>query len=252
MLVPAKCFNSFRPHYLVMSDRSVGIVLPAYRPDPERLQEYVAGIAERLDPSVIRVEIDAPAPQTRDVLADTVAEVGAVPQRRGKGAAITAGFNQLETDILAFADSDGSVPPASLEPLMEPVKEGEADLAAGSRRHPAADNISHESVVRRLMGDVFAWTARRVVSPPLHDYQCGAKAVTQDAWSTIVPDLQATGYGWDVELIGIAHAQGADIREVPITWEDQPGSTVAPLPTALELARTLARTAWYQHRAGKS
>ena len=105
--------------------RSVGIVVPAYRPDPERLGAYLRALAERLGPAVIRVEIDAPQSDLRSQLGALpgCVEIAAVDARRGKGAAITAGFEALvdSVDVLSFADADGSTPAASFAAVVDAV-----------------------------------------------------------------------------------------------------------------------------------
>ncbi|MFB6131669.1 MAG: glycosyltransferase [Salinigranum sp.] len=219
--------------------RSVGVVIPAYRPDVTRLDGYVRTVAERLAPDRIHVELDAPRPGVRGRLADLPATVTVVPERRGKGTAITAGFESLDTDVLAFADADGSTPVDSLADVIDPVREGSADLAAGSRRHPDATVASHQTFARRHMGDAFAWFARRLIDPSLYDYQCGAKAVSREAWTDVREHLYEPGFAWDIELVTVAAALGYRVVEVPVVWEDQPGSTVSPVRTSLRLARGL-------------
>ena len=166
---------------------SVGLVVPAYRPDVDRLDAYVRALRESMDLATVRIELDSPREDTVADLASVPAEVNTVPYRRGKGAAITAGFEALETDVLAFADADGATPAASVADVIAPVQDGRADLAAGSRRHPAATIATHQTFARRYMGDAFAWLARRLLDVDLYDYQCGAKAITAGARRMIAP-----------------------------------------------------------------
>lgn len=214
---------------------TVGIVVPAYRPDVDALRRYLGDLDDVLGPDVIRVETDAPSPSTIEALSTLPVEVNAVETRRGKGAAITAGFEALETDVLAFADADGSTPATSIEDVIDPVRGGDADLAVGSRRHPDAQVRSHQTLLRRRLGDGFAWLARRALDVPLYDYQCGAKAMTREAWLTIRDHLYEPGFAWDLEVVAMAGATDQRIREVPVTWEDHPESTVAPLQVVPEL-----------------
>lgn len=225
---------------------TVGVVIPAYRPDVDVLTDYLGSLESVVDPDVIRVELDAPTPDTISALSDTRAEIHAVEERRGKGAAITAGFEHLETDILAFADADGSTPAASIEAVIDPVRTGTADLAVGSRRHPEADVRSHQSFFRRRLGDGFAWLARRVLDVSLYDYQCGAKAMTQETWQRIRTHLYEPGFAWDLEVISMADATGSRIREVPVTWIDHPESTVTPGSAVVEMFTGLLAA---RHRA---
>jgi glycosyltransferase involved in cell wall biosynthesis len=226
--------------------RSLGIVVPAYRPDVAQLTRYVDALHDRLDPATVRVELDAPDERTVERLAALDATVSAVPYRRGKGAALTAGFESLDTDTLAFADADGSTSPDSLAAVVDPVHTGDAALAVGSRRHPDATVTSHQTVARRWLGDGFAWLARRLLAAELYDYQCGAKAIDREAWSQIRRHLYAAGFAWDIELVAIAAALDLSVVEVPITWEDKPGSTVEPVRTSLRMAKALFTA---RHRA---
>jgi len=253
-------------------------VIPAYHPDVDRLGAYVRALHEAVAPEEIRVELDSEASETpradgeavdsvepratesrtesgdaaeptvRDRIADLPVTLHAVSGRRGKGAAITAGFEALSTevDVLAFADADGSTPAPSIADVVRPVVAGDADLAAGSRRHPEATVQSHQTVARRYLGDGFAWLARRLLDVHLYDYQCGAKALTTDAWDRVRPHLHEPGFAWDIELLAVADAVGCRIAEVPVVWEDRPESTVSPVQTTLRLARGLVVS---RHRA---
>lgn len=218
---------------------SLGIVVPAYRPEVGRLESYLEALRSELDPDIVRVELDDPAPGTLEQLStlEPPVEVSAVPYRRGKGAAITAGFEALSTDRLAFADADGSTPAAELRRVVEALSA--ADVAAGSRRHPDASVAGHQTLARRFLGDGFAWFARRLLDAKLYDYQCGAKAIRRDAWERLRTHLYEPGFAWDVELLAVAAALDLRIAEVPIEWEDRPGSTVSPVRTGLSMARAL-------------
>ncbi len=225
---------------------SVGVVVPAFRPDVERLRSYVLELDERLDPAAIRIEIDDPRAGVVEALSDLPATVNAVPYRRGKGAAITIGFEALSADVLAFADADGSTPAASMAAVVDRVADGPAGLAVGSRRHPEADVGSHQTFARRFLGDGFAWLAGRLLDVSLYDYQCGAKAITAPAWADVREHLYEPGFAWDVEFVAMAAALDVPVAEVPIAWEDRPGSTVSPVRTSLRMGRALVTA---RHRA---
>ena len=225
---------------------SLGIVIPAYEPDLNVLSAYVEAIQSELDPAELRVELDDATPAVREAVEALPVTVNAVSDRRGKGTAITAGFQALQTDVLALADADGATPVHELQNVVDPVLAGDVDLAVGSRRHPDAEVADSQSLARQYMGDSFAWLARNMLDVSLYDYQCGAKALTAECWGVIRPHISSPGFAWDVELIAMAGATGQSIREVPIEWHDRPDSTVPPVRTAFELGTTLLRA---HHRA---
>lgn len=218
---------------------SLGVVVPAYKPDLRRLARYVDELDRGLGPAELRIELDAPRPEVLERVNGWPATVNHVDRRRGKGAALAMGLDALDTDVLAFADADGSTPVGSLVEVVRAVPA--ADVAVGSRRHPAASVDSTQSWIRRVLGDGFAWAARRLITPSLHDYQCGAKAMTATVWSRTREHVTEPGFAWDVELVGMAHAMGFEVTEIPISWEDRPGSTVDPIPAMAELGRALIR-----------
>lgn len=221
-----------------MSD-PVGIVVPAYRPDVDILEQYVQALDRTLDPAAIRIELDAPETGVAADLSHLPATIGTSPDRRGKGAAISAGFDALDTAVLSFADADGSTPASQFHQVVEPVSTGVADIGVGSRRHPDSTVRTSQSRPRAVLGDTFAWTARRALDVQLYDYQCGAKAITADGWERIAPHLAAAGFEWDIWFLALGSAFDLSIREVPIEWRDHPDSTVPPVRTALSLARAL-------------
>ncbi len=220
----------------------VGIVIPAYQPDPERIRRYIEQLSTELQPARLHVELDMPSRAVLAAIDGTEATVRVANKRRGKGAAITAGFECLDTPIRCFVDADGSTPPAALASIIDAVAHSEANLAVGSRRHPDATVTVHQTRIRRRLGDLFVRLAQRMLLVELYDYQCGAKAIDAETWEEIRTTLTIPGFAWDIELIGMAVAAGAHIVEVPIEWEDQSGSTVPVVGTASEFARALVRT----------
>ncbi|WP_206022031.1 glycosyltransferase [Salarchaeum sp. JOR-1] len=216
---------------------TVGLVLPAYEPDTGKLRSYVDALLDVLQPAVVRIELDAPGGSSLSFPGRDAVEVNVVGERRGKGLAITQGFESVDTDVLAFADADGSTPADSITDVVGALDD--ADLAAGSRRHPESRIQTHQSVLRRKLGDAFAWGSRALLPVSLSDYQCGAKALTQEAWQAVRDYLYEPGFAWDVELVTVADARGLQLTEVPVAWEDDPRSTVNTRETVQELARTV-------------
>lgn len=218
-----------------MSNNSVGIVLPAYKVDPEKLNEYIDRLQNVLSPDEIIIEYDQPE-NTRDISSNV--NLQTFDRRRGKGAAIIHGFNELESDILLFADSDGSVPVENLKDLVKAI-EGGADLAVGSRRHPNAESGYHQTYVRKILGDLLAKIAGTLLEPDLYDYQCGAKAIKKNKWNDIEDNLTKNGFGFDLELIFEAGKNNLKIKEIPVEWIDKPGSTVSIVSDSFKIGKVL-------------
>lgn len=214
---------------------SIGVVIPAYNPDIDRLNTYIRSLQNLSLVDKIHLELDAPSDATVRVLKEPDS-INIVQARRGKGTAITAGFDTLSTDVLAFADADGATPAESFGDIIQSVKSGETGIAVGSRRHPDADIRTHQTILRRRMGDAFAWLARQTLPTSLYDYQCGAKVLSSQIWEEVQPHLYQEGFAWDLELIAVTSAFGYDIHEVPVVWDDASGSTVNPVRDSFSMA----------------
>lgn len=94
------------------------------------------------------------------IAADHGATVVSVPQH-GFGAAAHAGLEAATADVVCFCDADGSMDPADLPRVADPVLAGEADLVLGRRRptgrgawppHARAANLALSVLMRRRTG----------------------------------------------------------------------------------------------------
>lgn len=174
---------------------SVGIVVPAYKPNTRKLVAYLRLIQKTISPDRLHVELDDGSEETVRSIRETGSTVEAVNGRRGKGTAITTGFDNLNTDILAFVDADGATQIESLQQIISTISDDGYDLAIGSRRHPDANILSHQTVVRRFLGDGFVYLTNRLLNLNLYDYQCGAKAISSEGWSKVRKELYRPGFG---------------------------------------------------------
>jgi glycosyltransferase involved in cell wall biosynthesis len=225
----------------------VAIVIPAYMPDNTTLQTYTDQITESICPDTVRIELDA-AQENPELDFTHSVTVNSVKNRRGKGKAITDGFNSVSADILCFVDGDGSVPINSINRVIDSIKSKTCDIAIGSRRLPGSIIHSHQTIVRRLMGKVLVRTANVTLSNSLSDYQCGVKCITQEAWKEISSHCAEEGFAWDLEFLTIADILGYEITEIPIEWEDHPDSTVNPVYAPINFMKALLRVKMYSNR----
>jgi dolichyl-phosphate beta-glucosyltransferase len=171
---------------------------------------------------------DATSPIVREVLETAKIETRLLENfpNRGKGAAVRSGLLAAQKPIALFFDADLSTPLEETPKVIEPIADGEIDIAFGSR---ALDRrlIGHRQPWRREQaGRVFNLLVRLATGLPFWDTQCGFKAFRIDVCRPIFEAVRIDGFAFDVELLYLAHRAGLRIREIPVRWNHSAGSKV--------------------------
>ena len=73
------------------------------------------------------------------------------------------------------------------------------------------------------------------------DAQCGFKALSRDAAHRLLPLVRDEFFFFDTELLIIAEKRDMRIREVPVTWVDDPDSRVDIQKTVMQDLQGLMR-----------
>jgi len=103
-----------------------------------------------------------------DDTAGVAAELGATvvrESRRGFGAACFAGLCTATTDVVCFLDADGSLDPAQLPRVADPVANGRAELVLAARGAAPGSWPAHARLANRYL----AFEVRRRTGLRLHD-----------------------------------------------------------------------------------
>ena len=156
---------------------------------------------------------------------------------RGKGAAVRAGLLAATKPIGLFFDADLSTPLSEIPKLVEPIANGEVDLAFGSRALDRKLIGVHQPWRREQAGRVFNLIVRLATGMPFWDTQCGFKAFRLDVCRPILQKAHIIGFAFDVELLFLAYRAGLRLREVPVRWNHAEGSKVHVVRDSLAMLR---------------
>ena len=158
------------------------------------------------------------------------------PGNQGKGYAVRNGMLQARGKILLFTDADLSSPISEAGKLFAALEAG-ADVAIGSRWLDPSLQFQRQSRKRQALSRVYNLFLRMVLLFPYRDTQCGFKAFTRAAAAKIFPLQRITRWGFDPEILYLAHSHGLEVAEVPVAWGHEEGSR-------LHVWRDGARMAW--------
>jgi glycosyltransferase involved in cell wall biosynthesis len=147
----------------------IEVILPVLN-EAEALPFALDGFPAGYEPLVVdNGSTDASAEVARRLGARVVSE-----PRRGFGAACFAGLSAATSDLVCFMDADGSLDPAELPRVSEPVASGSADLCLGARRADRGAWPLHAKLANRFI----AWELTRRSGARLTDLgpmRCGGR-----------------------------------------------------------------------------
>ena len=143
------------------------------------------------------------------------AEVVPAP-RRGFGSACHAGLLAATSDLVCFMDCDGSLDPADLPRVAEPVRAGLADLVIGERRAEPGAWPFHARWANRLL----AMEVRRRTGVALGDLGPMRAARRADLLALALRDRRS---GWPLEMVLRAADAGWRIAGVAIPYRARSG-----------------------------
>jgi glycosyltransferase involved in cell wall biosynthesis len=162
-----------------------------------------------------------------------------IPEPVGKGGALIRGMLEAKGDVIAFVDADGATPPDSLLDLVDAIHGDEIIVA--SRWLPESQIPTPQSLSRRIGSRIFNKTVRIFFGLRLTDTQCGAKAMSRAVMEAVLPEIGATQWAFDVDLLYHIRLAGFPIREQPTRWTDITGSKVHPFRTPAGMLLALTR-----------
>jgi glycosyltransferase involved in cell wall biosynthesis len=149
-----------------------------------------------------------------DGSARVAAEYGATviaEPRRGFGAACAAGLEAATSDVVCFMDCDGSLDPRELPVFVAPLLAGNADLVLGARRAEPGAWPLHARLANRAL----ALELRRRTGVGLRDLGPMRAARRAPLAALGIRDRR---FGWPLEMVLRAAADGWRIAEVEVTY----------------------------------
>jgi glycosyltransferase involved in cell wall biosynthesis len=135
---------------------------------------------------------------------------------RGFGAACFAGLVAARSDVVCFMDCDGSLDPADLHLVADPVLRGHADLVVGERRAQGGAWPAHARALNRLL----ASRVRRRTGLVSRDLG-PMRAARREALLAL--DLRDRRFGWPLEMVVKAMQAGLRVRAVPVDYHPRTG-----------------------------
>jgi dolichyl-phosphate beta-glucosyltransferase len=222
------------------------LVIPAYNESARIGETLHAALAylENVSPQSELIVVNDGSTDTTSAIAREALTGAKVEARllenfpnRGKGHAVRKGLLAAQRSIGLFSDADLSTPLEETPKLIEPIANGDVDLAFGSRALDRSLIGKHQPWRREQGGRVFNLLVRFATGLPFWDTQCGFKAFRLDVCRPILESAHIEGFAFDVELLYLAYRRGLRLREIPVHWNHAEGSKIQFARDSLRMLR---------------
>lgn len=213
----------------------LSVVIPAYK-EGERighnLLEIEKFLADKGYEYEIIVVVDGSPDNTAEVARNFGSQVKNLrvidnEKNHGKGYVVRQGLLEARGQQVVFLDADGSTSITHVEKFLPEFKNG-YDVVIGSRKIEGAFVQVHQPKYREVMGEGGNWLIRIVLGLwGYPDTQCGFKMLTKKAAQEIASRMVVDRFGFDFELVVLAEKLGFKVKQMPVRWMNEEGSTVS-------------------------
>jgi len=143
----------------------------------------------------------------------------------GKGFALRYGVARSHGEIVTFIDGDGDIDPAQIAAYLRIMRESDADVVVGSKRHPESQVVY--PLARRLYSATYQALLRVLFNLQVRDTQVGLKLFRRQVLAAVLPRIVVKRYAFDLELLVVANHLGfTRVVDAPVRIGQRFSSTI--------------------------
>ena len=194
----------------------ISILIPVYN-EKNTLQEIlkqVEAVDFGLEKEIILID-DFSTDGTKELYKDLNYKIFYHEKNMGKGAALRTGFNASTGDIIIIQDADLEYNPADYKPLVDLIKNNEADVVYGSRLADTR-NQGKFLLLSYLANVTLSFMTRILYGTFLTDMETCYKAFRADFIKGIT--IESNRFDFEPEITAKILKKNAHFKEIPISY----------------------------------
>lgn len=156
--------------------------------------------------------------------------------RRGKGNVVRSMFEDVDADIYVLVDGDDTYPAEDVGKLIQPVREGRADMVAGDRLS-ASYFTENKRPMHNSGNRVVRWLVNRLFARDLKDIMTGYRAFSRNLVKNF--PVMSNGFEIETEMTIFTLEHNFKVAEQPVNYRDRPRGSQSKLNTLRDGTRVL-------------
>jgi glycosyltransferase involved in cell wall biosynthesis len=203
----------------------IAILIPCYN-EEATIRDVIADFKRELPESEIFVYDNNSTDRTVEFAKANGVHIRHEP-RQGKGNVIKRMFREIDADLYVMVDGDSTYPVEQVHNLLDTVRNGEADMAVGSRlEHHTSESFRRfhkfgNKLIKGMINVLFRTRLKDILS----GYRCFNRRFVKS-----IP-LLSSGFEVETELTLQALDKNFAIKEIPISYKERPEGSISKIRT---------------------
>jgi glycosyltransferase involved in cell wall biosynthesis len=138
-------------------------------------------------------------------------------------------FKNVEADVYIIIDGDDSYPANSIQNLLQPILNNEADMVIGERMSNGSYSKENSRAFHGFGNRIVIWLINFLFRSKLTDIMSGYRAFNRYYVKTL--PVLSRGFEIETEMTIYALHNNYRVMEVPIRYRDRPAGSISKLNT---------------------
>ncbi|HHK5595246.1 TPA: glycosyltransferase family 2 protein [Streptococcus mutans] len=205
----------------------IAVLLPAYN-EEITIERVIKDFQNVLPNADIYVYDNNSKDRTNELAKQSGAIVRFEP-RQGKGNVVRSMFREIEADYYIMVDADDTYPAAEVNKLLEPLKNGMADMTIGDRLSNGTYSQENKRGFHDFGNNLVKYLINKLYQGHYNDIMTGYRGFNR----LFVKNFPVISPGFEIETEMSIHALDKRFKlvEVPITYKDRPEGSESKLNT---------------------
>ncbi|MGT2924007.1 glycosyltransferase family 2 protein [Streptococcus caviae] len=205
----------------------IAVLLPAYN-EEVTIQKVISDFKRALPEADIYV-YDNNSKDNTNALAREAGAIVRFEPRQGKGNVVRTMFREIDADYYIMVDADDTYPAAEVDKLLEPLRNGSADMTIGDRLSNGTYSQENKRGFHDFGNNFVKFLINKLYGGNYRDIMTGYRGFNR----LFVKNFPVLSPGFEIETELSIHSLDKRFKlvEIPITYKDRPEGSESKLNT---------------------